>query len=79
MNKNTTTTIFAVIVIILLALVVWKYSNKKEVVPETPAQTLDKATANDSTTSIDSSLNSINVDSNTDTDLENIDKDINGL
>lgn len=78
MNKNTTLTIFAVIVIILLGAVVWKYSAKKEV-PLTPAQELSASTQADTTTSIDSSLNSINTDSTVDADLNSVDAGLKNL
>lgn len=77
MNKNTNI-IIAIIVIAILGFVVWKYSVKKEV-PRTPGQELNDATYDDTTTSIDASLNSIDTDSNVDADLNSVDADLKTL
>ncbi len=77
MNKNTNI-IIAIVAIIIIGFVVWKYSPKREV-PLTPAQELNSATELDTTTSIDSSLNSINTDSTIDADLNGVDADLNTL
>jgi hypothetical protein len=77
MNKNTNI-IIPIVAVIIIGFVVWKYSAKKEV-PLTPAQELNSATESDTTTSIDSSLNSINTDSTVDADLNGVDADLKAI
>ena len=56
-----------------------KYKDKDTKEAETPIQVLDKSTQADKTDSIDSSLNSIDVDTSTDTDFSSMDEDLKSL
>jgi uncharacterized membrane protein YvbJ len=79
MNKNTLVSIFVIVVVIILGIIFWKYSAKNQNLPETPVQALDKETQADTTDQIDSNLDSVNVDTNTDADLKAIDDQLNNL
>ncbi|MCC7436343.1 hypothetical protein IT402_00485 [Candidatus Nomurabacteria bacterium] len=74
-----TKTIIVIIVILVLGFFLWKGSMKKDAVMETPAQELDRTTQSDSTSSIEEDLNYINVDTNTDADLMEVDGEIKSL
>lgn len=79
MNKKTFLAIFVIVVIIILAFVAVKYSPKNKNVESTPIDTLNMDTSADTTGDIDNSLNSIDTSTTTDSQLQDLDKDLNTL
>lgn len=78
MNKNTVISFVIIIVVVVLGVIFYKYTSTQNV-PESPTESLDKATQADTTDEIDASLNSIDVNSSTDADLKAIDDELNSL
>lgn len=77
MNKNTKILLIVLVLVIIIGVFSWKYSNKP--IPETPTQTLDRETKADTTEQIDANLNSVDVNSSTNADLDEIDQALNNI
>ncbi len=71
--------IILVVIVILAGIAISKNNAMKKKAAETPVEVLDKSTQNDSTTNIDSNLESIDVNSGADADFNSMDADIKAL
>jgi hypothetical protein len=76
---NKTSIVILIIALAVIGFFLWKGSAKKEPLVETPVQTLDRETQSDSTASIEADLNAINTDLNLESDLGEVNQEIQSL
>lgn len=76
-NKNIKIVVGLSIAIVLF--LVFFPKNKDNMKEETPLETLDRSTQDDTVTKIDSDLNSIDVNSSSSVEFENMDMEIKSL
>jgi preprotein translocase subunit SecF len=79
-NNKLMTVIVIVIVLAILAIVALKTNEKKEIVPLTQSEIdLNKAATLDTTESIKTNIDNINVTDTTDADLQSVDQNLKNL
>lgn len=76
---NKTSIVILIIALAIIGFFLWKGSMKKDPVVETPVQALDRETQSDSTASIEADLNAINTDLNLESDLGEVNQEIQSL
>lgn len=83
MNKKNklTTVLIIVIAIALVAIIIWKNTNRpKEVAPISQQETeLNNAIKSDTTASINTKIDSINIDDTSTADLQTVDQELQKL
>lgn len=79
MNKNKLITGAIVLIIIIASVAYYASTSKERSIQKDEINSINEATQVDTTESIDSSLNSIDIESGTDVDMNSIDKELNVL